>query len=201
LSLDNEIVGFTMSLSTYPSVFGPINASTFVLELNINRSQSTVGLSMFIVVVMWLTSLGVFVLALDLSVFRNYRPVTLGSAGICATMLFALPSLRSVQPGIPPVGLYASIDIFSYFMNMGLIAFSLILILVRLTAQNKLPTKFKDTQEMTIKDKAVERHASRKATAMSMPSQLQSTRAAGSSRQSIPHPNRLTSIDADPLNP
>ena len=183
-SLTNQAAGFTMSLSTFPSQFGLINASTYIVELTISRSRSTAGISIFVVVVMWLISLGVFVLALDLSMFRNRRPLTLGSVAICATMLFALPSLRSVQPGIPPVGLNASIDIFSYFMNMALIAFSLVLLLVRIIAQNKeSKTKRKNknqsnltTKEIAMKNAGMASHRSTIEVAISSrPSKLNST--------------------------
>ena len=141
IALKSNVVGFTVSFRPVQARTNIIeNATSYIIYVDISRSSFTQGLSMFIVVVMWGISLGITVLTLDATYFRHYKPVSLGMAGLCATMLFALPSLRAVQPGIPPTALYASIDIFSFFMNMALIASSLVLLLVKIIAENKGPS-------------------------------------------------------------
>jgi hypothetical protein len=139
ISLKSNVVGFTVSFQIVSATTNIQNATSFIIYMDISRSSFTQGLSMFIVVVMWGISLGIAVMTLDATYFRHTKPISLGNAGLCATMLFALPSLRSVQPGIPPTALYASIDIFSFFMNMALIASSLVLLLVKIIAENKVP--------------------------------------------------------------
>jgi hypothetical protein len=145
VSLKSTVVGFTVSFRIVSATTNIQNATSFIIYMDISRSSFTQGLSVFIVVVMWGISLGITVMTLDATYFRHTKPISLGNAGLCATMLFALPSLRSVQPGIPPTALYASIDIFSFFMNMALIASSLVLLLVKIIAENKVPAYARST--------------------------------------------------------
>ena len=139
VTFQSNAVGFTVSFRIMTATSNLANTTSAIVFMDISRSSFTQGLSLFIVIVMWGISLGITVLSLDSTYIRHHKPVSLGMAGLCATMLFALPSLRAVQPGIPPIALYSTIDIFSYFMNMALISASLILLLIKIIAENKDP--------------------------------------------------------------
>jgi len=43
---------------------------------------------------------------------------------ISTGLLFALPSLRAVQPGVPPLVVYSGTDILGFYLPMALIALS-----------------------------------------------------------------------------
>lgn len=88
----------------------------------ISRNVATKGFSLFVVVLSWILSLCQFFIAVQ-SVFRN-RPIIPPLLAVPAALLFALPSLRNVQPGIPPIGIF--LDIAGFYWNMALVAISLI---------------------------------------------------------------------------
>nr|KAJ3400147.1 hypothetical protein HK105_004771 [Polyrhizophydium stewartii] len=90
-----------------------------------SRSWTTRLFSMMIVIIMWVLSLGVFVMAATLWLRgRKVEPPTIAVTG---ALLFALPSLRNSQPGAPIIG--ASIDVAGFMWNMLLVAVSSVLLL------------------------------------------------------------------------
>jgi len=54
-------------------------------------------------------------------------------AAICTAALFALPNVRNVQPGVPPIG--AAADVWGFFLNMTLIAVADIAFLFKIMYQ------------------------------------------------------------------
>ncbi|KAJ2772116.1 hypothetical protein IWQ56_001521 [Coemansia nantahalensis] len=94
----------------------------YIVALSANRQSSTKGFSLFVVVLSWVLSLCQFFIAAQ-SLIRN-RPVIPPMLAVPATMLFALPSLRNIQPGIPPIGIV--LDFAGFYWNMALVALSLI---------------------------------------------------------------------------
>ncbi|CAO3639068.1 unnamed protein product [Cunninghamella echinulata] len=96
--------------------------NVFHISPIITRNLATKGFSLFVVVLSWILSLCQFFIAIQ-SVFRN-RPIIPTLLAVPATLLFALPSLRGAQPGIPPIGIF--LDIAGFYWNMALVAISLI---------------------------------------------------------------------------
>ncbi|KAI9293541.1 hypothetical protein K502DRAFT_325276 [Neoconidiobolus thromboides FSU 785] len=80
--------------------------------LNIGRPGTVVFFSLFLFIVMWTLSLAVFMLALWTVAFSEERPGA-SYLGLGSALLFALPNLRSTQPGVPPIG--ALLDTIGFF--------------------------------------------------------------------------------------
>ncbi|KAJ2762004.1 hypothetical protein IWQ56_001522 [Coemansia nantahalensis] len=95
----------------------------YVVALSANRQSATKGFSLFVVVLSWVLSLCQFFIATQ-SLIRN-RPIIPPLLAVPAAMLFALPSLRNIQPGVPPIGIV--LDIAGFYWNMALVALSLII--------------------------------------------------------------------------
>ncbi|KXZ48610.1 hypothetical protein GPECTOR_26g513 [Gonium pectorale] len=96
------------------------SSSGFVLDVHVSRTSFAKAFSGFLFVSMWVLSIFAAVHALDVAFVRPRRVVPFDAAMFAATMLFALPAVRQVQPGIPEVGIL--IDITGFFWNMMLLA-------------------------------------------------------------------------------
>ena len=95
-------------------------------NLRMYRGPTQVFFSLFISILMWLLSGSVFWLATTLCLRR--RKVEPPTIAVSTTMLFALPAIRNVQPGNPPIG--STSDFIAFFWALFLVAASsLILIL------------------------------------------------------------------------
>lgn len=95
----------------------------FTIQPTVSRNVTTKGFSLFIVGLSWILSLCQFFIAAQ-SVLRN-REMIPQIIALPATLLFALPSLRAIQPGIPPIGIV--LDMAGFFWNMAMVAISLII--------------------------------------------------------------------------
>ncbi len=83
------------------------NESTQVtgVPMNLRRADSLIGVSILINLMM--TGLAVSVLAMALQVTTAKRPFDLLPLSMSMTLIFGLPALRNVQPGVPPVGAFS----------------------------------------------------------------------------------------------
>ena len=105
------------------------------MQFSIERYGVIKGLSVFVVVMMWLISLAVFVMASDTyfnqPILRDLNPT---SAAIANSLLFGLPALRLVQPGIPSLNgaPYLLVDVTGFYINMALVAVSSVLMISKL---------------------------------------------------------------------
>jgi hypothetical protein len=66
------------------------------------RANNIISVSVFVMIVMFLLAISVVAMVLHVSTSpgeMNLLPLTL-----CVSLLFGLPALRSIQPGVPPVG-------------------------------------------------------------------------------------------------
>jgi len=167
IAITGALQGFRIEPTT--AGFAAIDGSGEVAFMfDVRRSPITIGFSSFITVLMWLISLVMFTVALDVVVaassstrtpipearalrhnkmeekeqettaqdtaqelerwkkkIRDYRKARQVSAPLLAmpcALIFALPALRNVQPGVPQVGAYC--DIVGFFWNVGLVAMS-----------------------------------------------------------------------------
>ncbi|KAG0373038.1 hypothetical protein BGX24_012252 [Mortierella sp. AD032] len=100
------------------------------------RSPTTIGFSLFIVLIMWMLSIAIGIIAIQ--VIRKYRVSDEHVLTLGITTLFALPALRETQPGIPAIGCAA--DVLGFYWNMAIIAISSIMILMASALRWKQPS-------------------------------------------------------------
>jgi hypothetical protein len=93
------------------------------IKVHISRSLITKIFAIFIMVAMWLVAITVLTIAL--AVLLQKRPVEAGLFTYMGALLFALPAVRNIQPGIPPVGTLT--DFLSFFWAESLIAISVVI--------------------------------------------------------------------------
>ncbi|KAL7749553.1 hypothetical protein RI367_005109 [Sorochytrium milnesiophthora] len=105
------------------------------VSFTLRRSGTTIGFSVFVIFLMWVLSLVVCFLALQIVLGRREAVPPL--LAVPTSMLFALPSLRNVQPGVPPVGVTA--DVVGFFWNMFIVAISAVTIMLCYLVQQKKP--------------------------------------------------------------
>jgi uncharacterized protein (DUF983 family) len=88
------------------------NESTQVtgIAMNLRRADSLIGVSVLINLMM--TGLAVSVLAMVLQVTTAKREFSLLPLSMSMTLIFGLPALRNVQPGVPPVGAFSDYIVF-----------------------------------------------------------------------------------------
>ena len=66
-------------------------------------------------------SASLLALAIDHLFLRPREPMP-PTIGLTVAMMFALPSLRNVQPDVPMIG--SAVDVLGFFWNMSIVAFS-----------------------------------------------------------------------------
>ncbi|KAI8339675.1 hypothetical protein BC941DRAFT_349528, partial [Chlamydoabsidia padenii] len=88
------------------------------LKIITARSTTTLGFSIFMCLLMWALSLVMAIFGYQVLFHR--RSVDVHACMLGITMLFALPALRSAQPGIPDVGCIS--DVLGFYWNMAIIA-------------------------------------------------------------------------------
>ena len=115
------------------------NITYISTSVTISRNVFVQGITLFVVVSMWLIATGTLISAFD---YVLVRPSSIKQddgtrASLCACILFALPSLRSVCAGIPPVELYAYIDVTSFYINMVQVAIALVIYIGHMTFAKK----------------------------------------------------------------
>lgn len=83
------------------------------MAISVVRSATSKFFSIFMIIMMWLMSL--FVLTLAVTLWMRGRKVEPPTIGVVTGMLFALPAMRAVQPGIPSIG--CTSDVIGFFWN------------------------------------------------------------------------------------
>ncbi|KAG0232430.1 hypothetical protein BGX31_005159 [Mortierella sp. GBA43] len=106
------------------------------IEIYTRRSPTTIGFSLFIVLIMWLLSIAIGIIAIQ--VIQKHRISDEHVLTLGITTLFALPALRETQPGIPAIGCAA--DVLGFYWNMAIIAISSIMILMASALRWKEPS-------------------------------------------------------------
>ncbi|KAG0315513.1 hypothetical protein BGZ99_007417 [Dissophora globulifera] len=87
------------------------------IEIFTRRSPTTIGFSLFIVMIMWALSIAIGIIAIQ--VIRKYRVTDEHVLTLGITTLFALPALRETQPGIPAIGCAADVLGFYWYAGEG----------------------------------------------------------------------------------
>jgi uncharacterized protein DUF4436 len=98
-----------------------------VVDLTISRAHTTLFFSLFIMIAMWLLTIGVIFLVFR--VFAGHRKIEISMFSFLGALLFAFPALRNSQPGTPPIGTLS--DFLAFFWAEVIIALSLLAVLLR----------------------------------------------------------------------
>ncbi|KAI8471611.1 MAG: hypothetical protein J3K34DRAFT_520427 [Monoraphidium minutum] len=102
-------------------------ATVLRAPLLVSRGGFPKFLSMWTVVLMWLLSSCSLVIALD--AWASPRHTDVMDMTVTIGLLFALPSVRLMQPGIPPVGCY--VDVIGFVWNISMTALAALLVMAR----------------------------------------------------------------------
>ncbi|KAJ3321399.1 hypothetical protein HDV06_004384 [Boothiomyces sp. JEL0866] len=130
------------------------NDTSFKVSVSFTRAISQKFFSLFIVVLMWVMSMGVFLMAMS-HVWLQQK-IEAPTTGVVTSMLFALPAVRNMQPGQPPIGCTA--DVVGFFWNMSLVAAAALILLYRYSKQQRGAVVFLkfDDEPTEIEVKSVE---------------------------------------------
>lgn len=113
-------------------------------EIYFSRSITTRFFSFFIIILMW--SLSICVFAVSLSIYIRGRSVEPPTIAVCAGILFALPIVRNIQPGVPAIG--CTSDVVGLFWNIGFVGVSCIMLLINYVLRYKRVKKVEKVQEV-----------------------------------------------------
>ncbi|KAI7860143.1 hypothetical protein BDC45DRAFT_564147 [Circinella umbellata] len=126
-------ITFSLSASLTSFAFQPIivdpepnETDRVSLKIDTGRSPTTIGFSIFTCVLMWALSLVLTTFAYQVVIRR--RRVDAHACMVGISMLFALPALRSAQPGAPEIG--CTSDIVSFYWNMAIIAIDSVAVII-----------------------------------------------------------------------
>ncbi|KAF9203020.1 hypothetical protein BGZ59_001865 [Podila verticillata] len=109
-------LGMLQTVEFVPVVrLDPSDTYKISLQILTRRSPTTIGFSLFIVLIMWALSIAIGIIAMQ-----------------------ALPALRETQPGIPAIGCAA--DVLGFYWNMAIIAISSIMVLMSSALRWKEPS-------------------------------------------------------------
>lgn len=85
--------------------------NSIVVDVNITRAQSAKAVSMLMTIFIWLITF-IYICA-TYKIVKRRRPEPLEIATLGATMIFAMTSVRGMQPGVPPFE--CRTDMFGFF--------------------------------------------------------------------------------------
>lgn len=100
--------------------------SVLTASFDVRRSGSTRFFSVFVMVLMWAIAIGV--LWMTLTVMFRRRPIEVPILSMFGIVLFALPNIRNVQSGAPPIG--ALPDVLAFFWCESLVAACLVAMII-----------------------------------------------------------------------
>ncbi|KAJ7895293.1 hypothetical protein B0H14DRAFT_3426437 [Mycena olivaceomarginata] len=104
------------------------------ISTTVSRNPITKAFAVIIILVMWCLSGGVFTLAI--SVWFQERKADTSLIAMATGLLFALPSVRNSQPGIPVVAGTTS-DMIGFFFNVVLVTASAFSLVVNYIIKNR----------------------------------------------------------------
>ncbi len=121
ISFYGAISGYNIDVDYIPKAEFESSDAYMGLRVIISRSVITKSFSIFLMIAMWLIGLVVF--TMTIAVLWLPRPIEFGMFTLIAGMLFALPAVRNLQPGVPPLG--GLTDFLSFFWAESLVAVSM----------------------------------------------------------------------------
>jgi uncharacterized membrane protein (DUF373 family) len=117
-----EYATFLQGWDLNADILSPDLATYLEAETFFRRSRTTKFFSIFINILMWLLSL--LLLAMVVGIWFRNRSVEPPTLAFNAALLFAVPAIRQVQPGIPTIGCIA--DAAGFFWCMAIVSFCLL---------------------------------------------------------------------------
>jgi hypothetical protein len=130
------VSGYNVDVDYIPQAEFESSDTYMGLRVSISRSVITKSFSIFLMIAMWLIGLVVF--TMTMAVFWQPRPLEFGMFTLIAGMLFALPAVRGLQPGVPPVGGLS--DFLSFFWAESLVAISMPILFFTWLTRYKKPS-------------------------------------------------------------
>ena len=115
------VSGFNVDVDYIPKAEFESSDDYMGIRLRVSRSVIIKSFAIFLMLAMWLIGLVVF--TITLVVVFHPRPIEFGMYSLIAGMLFALPAVRNLQPGVPPLG--SLTDFLSFFWAESLVALSM----------------------------------------------------------------------------
>ncbi|KAJ3269960.1 hypothetical protein HDV01_000766 [Terramyces sp. JEL0728] len=119
------------------------NVTNAIFAVSFVRNRIAKLFAFFIFTIMWLLCLAAITVAFY--VFIGDKKVEPPIIAVTASLLFALPAIRNVQPGAPVVG--CTLDVAGFFFNMGFVALSFLILVYNYlmkTREERLKAKGKD---------------------------------------------------------
>lgn len=98
-----------------------IGPGFFHVTIEINRSPTVQMFAVFVMTLQWLMAAGAWLVALEVVIGGRYPDAPMFSW--MTAMLFALPPMRNIMVGVPPIGVYA--DYLAFLWCEAIIALSL----------------------------------------------------------------------------
>ena len=131
----------------------PTNQPAEVVDANfdLQRSGNTLLFTFFLLALM--TVLVLLAVIVAVLTYSNRRHIEVDLLGWFAGLLFALPFLRSIFPGAPPVG--AAIDVYVFLWLLGLAMAAAVLVVIGWLGQNKAEL-LKESYESGVHDGLLE---------------------------------------------
>lgn len=117
---DADVPGFEISYKPLQE-----NSSIFIyIDVRTARSLPVKLFALVIIIIMWVLS--IMALLLALKVMQSGKTPEVGMLSWTAVMLFAFPTIRNAQPGVPPVG--TASDFLSFFWTEIIVVVALVII-------------------------------------------------------------------------
>lgn len=110
-----------------------VSNNIVIAHLFFQRSPVQQFFSIFIQALMWFLSLAT--ISLTFVLWFKRRRLDANVITVVGSLLFALPAIRNVQPGLPPVG--SLTDVASFFWALGLVSTSFVVLIVLFLIQNR----------------------------------------------------------------
>ncbi|KAI8849237.1 hypothetical protein BC829DRAFT_391805 [Chytridium lagenaria] len=144
MTINGAIQGWNIRVPTMDDISRDENGSrTFdgtvlVLQVDIRRSGTAQFFSILVIVIMWVLVL--LVAVATITIWWDWRKVEPPIIALAIALLFALPAIRSAQPGSTPIG--STADVVSFFWVMTLESFSCAAMLLNYIVMYKRDTKW-----------------------------------------------------------
>jgi hypothetical protein len=113
-----EYATFLQGWDLSANIISPNLGDYLEAETFFRRSKTTKFFSVFINLLMWMLS--IMLLAMAIAIWFRKRPVEPPTLAFNAALLFAIPAIRQVQPGVPTIGCIA--DAVGFFWCMAIVS-------------------------------------------------------------------------------
>ncbi|KAJ3318455.1 hypothetical protein HDV06_000485 [Boothiomyces sp. JEL0866] len=134
--------GHLDSWSVHIDTFADSSVTMGVFSITFIRNRIAKMFAFFIFTIMWLLSIAALTVAFY--VLMGTKKVEPPIIAVTASLLFALPAIRNIQPGAPVIG--CTLDVAGFFFNMVFVSISFLLLVynyIMKTREERLAAKKK----------------------------------------------------------